>query len=186
MTARRSRPFAVVLLSALLSTMAVACGSDAGEGVGTRVVPLSGPMPELAGEQVGGGAFDATGLAGQVVVINFWATWCAPCRREQPMLSDVEEAMRGQGVRFVGVNYRDDAAAAAAYLREFDVAYPSISDPAGDLAFAFEVPFLPVTIVVGPDGTLRARVVGEVDRATLEEMIASAVDETAPAPGASA
>ena len=87
------------------------------------------------------------------------------------MLSEVAAA---GGATFVGVNYRDDEAAAEAYLEEFDVGYPSVSDPSGSLAFAFSVPYLPATFVADAEGNLRFRVVGEIDRATLEDLIARA------------
>jgi cytochrome c biogenesis protein CcmG/thiol:disulfide interchange protein DsbE len=72
---------------------------------------------------------------------------------------------------FVGVNYRDDPAAARQYLEEFEVAYPSLEDPAGSLAYDFEVPFLPATIFIDADGQLRYRVVGALDEQRLEQIL---------------
>jgi hypothetical protein len=74
----------------------------------------------------------------------------------------------------VGVNFRDDPAAARAYLEEFGVAYESLEDPSGSIAYRFGVPYLPATIVVDRDGDLRFRVVGAIDEDTLTALIADA------------
>lgn len=154
--------------------IAAGCARSADGSTGSAIA-VTGPLPSLAGDTVGGVPFDREDLAGRVVVVNFWATWCGPCRREQPMLSAVAEET---GAAFVGVNYRDDAAAAAAYVGEFSVGYPSISDPSGTLAYAFEVPYLPATFVADASGQLRFRVVGEIDRETLLDLIDEASQPT--------
>ena len=82
-------------------------------------------MPGLDGRTV-----SLADYRGHVVVLNFWATWCAPCRLEAPALEAAFEDYRGRGVRFIGVDYRDDAAAARAYEGEFGITYPSAYDPA--------------------------------------------------------
>jgi hypothetical protein len=75
---------------------------------------------------------------------------------------------------FIGVNFRDDAAAARAYLDSFGVAYPSLSDASGDIAYRFGVPYLPSTVVVDATGEMRSRVVGAIDVQTLESLISEA------------
>lgn len=159
-------------LSLLLVVLAACSGGD--PDAPTGVSEVSGPMPALSGTTLGGEALTAEDYAGRVVVVNFWATWCGPCRREQPALSEIQAAQGGDGAVFIGINFRDDAAAARAYLREFDVAYPSLEDPSGSIAHRFGVPYLPATIVADAQGELRFRAVGAIDGATLEELIAEA------------
>jgi cytochrome c biogenesis protein CcmG, thiol:disulfide interchange protein DsbE len=123
------------------------------------VVELAGPMPELAGEGVTGAPVGPEDYRGRPLVVNFWATWCGPCRREQPALQRLAEEYDGR-VAFVGVNHTDDRAAAREYLRQYGVTYPSLFDPAGEVAFDFEIPYLPATVLVDETGVLRYRLLG--------------------------
>jgi len=108
---------------------------------------------------------------GHVVVLNFWASWCAPCRVEAPGLRRVSQRYRDQGVRFLGVDYRDDAAAARAFVDEFRLGYPSVSDPSGSLTHDYELIGFPTTFIIDPAGTMRYRFVGYLDEAVLEEAL---------------
>lgn len=145
----------------------VACAAPNQTGPGRT----SGPMPELSGKTVQGGTLSPEDYRGKVVVVNLWGSWCAPCRREQPMLQDTYEQVKEQGVLFIGIDNRDDPAAARAHLEEFGVTYPSVPDPDGKLAYEFEFWGAPATAVAGRDGELRYIKVGEIDRSELFEML---------------
>jgi cytochrome c biogenesis protein CcmG/thiol:disulfide interchange protein DsbE len=130
------------------------------------------PLPRLAGETLDGAHLDAASYAdGDVLVINVWADWCAPCRREQPQLVRLAERLEGRGVRFLGINYQDDRDAAKAWVREFGVPYPSLFDPSGRSAVDLGFPALPDTYVVDPGGTIRWVVYGETDERELAGLI---------------
>ena len=99
------------------------------------------PAPAVTGELLDGSAFDLVGWNGRVVVLNWWGSWCAPCRKEAPDLQAAYEATRELGVEFMGVDIRDSRDAATAFVSSFGITYPSLFDPAGRVALAFrEVP----------------------------------------------
>jgi hypothetical protein len=87
------------------------------------------------------------------------------------MLQSTYERVKDQGVLFVGIDNRDDPAAARAHLEEFGVTYPSVADPDGKLAFELGFPGVPATAVADRDGVLRYKKVGEIDRADLDRML---------------
>lgn len=122
----------------------------------------------------GGGAIELQAFRGKVVVLNFWASWCAPCRREAPHLQSAWTAYRDRGVQFLGVDILDDRAAARAFVSEFGITYPSAFDPEGSLADDYELLGLPTTVVIDPEGRMAYRFTGHLDgavlRGTLDEL----------------
>lgn len=138
---------------------------------GAAVQEVSGRMPALEGATLAGGTLSSSDYAGRIVVVNFWATSCAPCRREQPILSAAQSRAGEEGPFFIGVNHREGEDAARAYLDEFEVRYPSLGDPAGDIANRFGVPGLPTTVVIDADGRLRYRIAGAIDEETLDDLL---------------
>jgi cytochrome c biogenesis protein CcmG/thiol:disulfide interchange protein DsbE len=157
----------------VLVLAAVACGGGGSAGaddpLGAKA--MSEPAPALSGDTVGGGAVALADLRGKVAVVNFWATWCAPCRNEQPELVRLSRDYRDQGVEFLGVNERDDTAKARAWVKEFGVPYPSIVDEPGAWADDFALFGLPDTYVIDRQGIIRWAVFGQTDAAQLRRLI---------------
>lgn len=135
---------------------------------------ISRPMPALEGEWLNGGPLSPSAYRGKVVVVNFWADWCGPCRKEQPALQRLSEEYQGR-VQFVGVNFNDDRAKAREYIREFNVTYPSVVDD-GPLAHRFQMQYPPTTFLVDRTGVMRYQLLGAQEepelRGYIEELLA--------------
>jgi DsbE subfamily thiol:disulfide oxidoreductase len=161
------RPLVTVATALLVAALTSGCSKDA-----SGAAAQDRPLPRIAGESLTGQQLDAHGYAGgSVLVINVWADWCTPCRREQPALVELAHRYADDGVRFLGINYQDDRDAARAWVEEFDVPYPSIFDPAGRTAATLGFPALPDTYVVDREGIVRWVVFGETDEAELTRLI---------------
>jgi cytochrome c biogenesis protein CcmG/thiol:disulfide interchange protein DsbE len=100
---------------------------------------------------------------GKPLVINFWASWCPPCRLEAPILDRTWRAFKDRGVSFIGVDLQDRKEDALNYLREFDVTYPNGPDPTGEISIDYGVSGLPVTFFVSKKGEIVRRWVGALE-----------------------
>jgi cytochrome c biogenesis protein CcmG/thiol:disulfide interchange protein DsbE len=156
-----------VLLFALL--LASGLGGDPrelpSELIGRRAPSFA--LPELGGEAT----LELSDLRGQVVVVNFWASWCAECRVEHGALDAAWGRYRERGVVVVGVDFEDTEEAALAYAAEMGGDWPLVADPGSRTAIDFGVFGVPETFVIAPDGTIVAKKVGAVTYEWLVEKI---------------
>jgi thiol-disulfide isomerase/thioredoxin len=110
-----------------------------------------------------------------VVVLNFWGSWCPPCRAEAPSLGQLNRQFGSSGVRFLGIDIRDSPATAEAFMSDFRIGYPSLNDPSDNLALDFRetVPpsGIPTTLVISRSGRITARVIGGVTYDGLKKLI---------------
>lgn len=120
-------------------------------------------LPSLGGS----GSVSLASFRGKIVVLNFFASWCAPCRLEAPGLGKVSKDYADRGVQLLGVDFRDNAAAGQAFMDEFGLDYPAASDAAGSLADDFGLYGMPTTFVIDADGIIRYRFVGYVQEESL-------------------
>ena len=111
------------------------------------------------------------------MVVNFWASWCWPCRTEQPALQDVYQRYRAEGVRFVGVNWRDQSAAAKDWIRRFGVTYPNVFDPSGAVGASFAIRGAPDTYIVDRTGTIRYAVFGAASASEISCLIQRVLEQ---------
>ncbi|WP_269770072.1 TlpA family protein disulfide reductase [Brevibacterium antiquum] len=156
-------------------------GYVSGKGVVTQIPESErSATVELAGETTSGDMFDLHDWQGGPVVLNLWYAACPPCREEAPDLQDSYESFRDDEVRFLGINVRDEAAAADAFARQFGITYPSMLDKEGRAVSALSglLPpqAVPSTVVLDSKGRPAARVVGVVDRSTLDGLITDVLD----------
>jgi cytochrome c biogenesis protein CcmG/thiol:disulfide interchange protein DsbE len=172
----------VVALVAVAVISALRSGDDE-DGGSTATVPPGGAPPEGVG-QPGAAApgFDLPGLrggrvrladyAGRPVVLNFWASWCVPCRKEFPELRRVARRYRSDGLAVVGVTYRDLDDDARAFARRMGATWPLAAGGRGDpVARDYGVRFLPQTFFVDRDGTIVARSFGALSNDRLQAQV---------------
>ena len=112
---------------------------------------------------------------GKVVVVNFWASWCQPCKDEQSDLVTLAKRFQGQNVAFLGIDIQDNQHDALAYLQQYGVTYPVAADPTGAVYIDYGVVGMPETYVVNRQGMISQKIVGPIDpnglTATIEEQL---------------
>lgn len=169
------------------SILVVACGS---------VLPGVAPQPTLSpGDFVGGlpkvgekapnaSLVDLDGKAlsiadfkGRALIINFWATWCPPCRAEIPALDAVYQAYRDKGVEVLGIDYGEDGDTVKGFLRDIKISYRIALDPYEEAADRYRVAALPTSFFVDREGVIRAVHLGGMDRQTIESQLSKILPE---------
>ena len=166
----------LVAAAVLVPTLAVLALLAYGFGREPRYLesPMLGrPAPSFSLAHFDGMRLRLEDLRGKVVFLNFWASWCPPCRAEAPALEATWQQLRDQDVVFVGVNTQDDEARARAFLDEFRITYPNGRDPGGRIAVDYGVWGLPETYFIGPDGRITYKHIGTLGPA----LIAAKIDE---------
>jgi thiol-disulfide isomerase/thioredoxin len=179
------------LVVAAVAVTAAACGAgataqDTAVGNGSSFVAGSysttvyrggarPPAPDVRGTTLTGSTFELSADRGSVVVMNFWGSWCTPCREEAPALGALARHFAGSDVRFIGVDIRDNPASAEAFMRTFRIGYPSLNDPNDTIALDFNgtVPLagIPTTLVIDRSGRIAARIVGQASYNGLEALV---------------
>ncbi len=142
---------AIVLIAIVgllaLTAFAMRLRNDPGPQVGQLAPGFT--LKTYDGQQV-----SLESLRGKVVVVNFWASWCVPCRDEAPILEQVWRQYKDRGVVFLGVDYVDTEPKALAYLKEFDVTYPNGIDLASKISQVYRISGVPETFFIGKDGKI--------------------------------
>lgn len=131
----------------------------------------SGPAPDFTLTGFDGESISLEDLRGQVVVINFWASWCLPCRTEAEYLQSTWERYRDRPVVFIGIDYKDTEEAARAFLDEFGITYFNGPDVGARISQDYRVQAVPETFFVGKDGRLRGVKLGPLSPPELERRI---------------
>lgn len=144
------------------------------------VTRVGKPAPDFSMTLLGGGEFRLEDHAGSPLVINFWASWCPPCRDESPGFERIWQKYRDSGVQFVGVDIQDTQEEAARYVEEFGLTFPNGRDPDGKITVEYGVIGLPVTFFIGANGVVEGRWVGAVPEDKLESWTRALIDRSVP------
>ena len=139
--------------------------------------------PDFTGTTLTGSRLSFSSYRGRVVVLNFWGSWCGPCRAEAPALAKTAQQYRPPGVAFLGVDVRDTPASAEAFARNYGITYPSVSDISSviTLDFTTVVPIAgtPTTLVIDPSGHIAGAVFGTATYPELATILAKVTGKTA-------
>ena len=159
-------------------------GVQTAGAVGTTVFPPGHrpPAPAVSGTTLAGAPLLLSGYRGSVVVLNFWASWCDPCKAEGPVLARLWHAYQPRGVRFLGVDVSDTGTAAIAFEHHYGIGYPSLSDPSASTELAFGrviPPAIPDTLVLDRAGDIEARVIGQITYPGLQRLLGQALNDPA-------
>jgi thiol-disulfide isomerase/thioredoxin len=135
------------------------------------------PAPDLRLPMVGGAETDLGAFRGQVVVLNFWATWCEPCKAEMPVFERAQQQYRDKGLTVLGVNFQERDDQISAFLQEVGVTFPSLADRTGEATRNWRATALPTTFLVDRQGIIRDVRVGAYTDAMLEERLTKLLNQ---------
>lgn len=135
------------------------------------------PAPDFSLTLLDGSEVSLSDLRGHVVVLNFWASWCSPCRTEAPVLQRAWETYKDRGVLFLGTSYHDAGGASQAFIEEFGITYPNGVDLRGRISRAYAVTGVPETFIIDRDGRVAWFLIGEVQADALARQLEQLLNE---------
>ena len=161
----------IVLIAAFVGLLAWGL-SNRQEATGrSGVTRVDKPAPPISMALLDGDRLETPAGPGAPLLVNFWASWCAPCHDEAALLERAWRTYRDDGVLFVGVGIQDSEAEARSYIRQYDITYPNGLDIDGRITVDYGVIGLPVTFFVDSKGIVQRRWVGAIDSGTLDEWL---------------
>jgi thiol-disulfide isomerase/thioredoxin len=158
----------VGLLLALGLLLAACGGAEGGLPEGISEGKLA---PDFRLETLAGGEVSLSDHRGDVVLINFWATWCAPCRAEIPAIEAVHQARQNEGFVVLGVNYQESRDVVEPFARELAIPYPVLLDESGRVMETYRAIGLPMSIIVDREGIIQVRHAGLLTEAQLDDYL---------------
>ena len=135
---------------------------------GSSVVRVGEPAPDISAVGLDGQPVKLSALRGRPVIVNFWASWCVPCRQEMPLLRDELANHQADGLAIVGVIFKDQADPAREFATSFGATWPSALDPDGSIAKAYRVVAPPQSYFIDRNGILRSMQIGEIQQSDFD------------------
>jgi cytochrome c biogenesis protein CcmG/thiol:disulfide interchange protein DsbE len=165
MIGRLARAGTLLAIVALVVTLTLAFRRDPHD---IRTGTVGKPAPAFTLSRLDGGApLSLSQYAGRAVVLNFWASWCIPCKQENPALVRAYERYRTSDVVIIGILYQDSTDSGRAYVRDLGVLWPTVADEDGRVSLSYGVFGIPETYFIGADGVIAGRHIGPIDEQTL-------------------
>jgi cytochrome c biogenesis protein CcmG/thiol:disulfide interchange protein DsbE len=130
-----------------------------------------GRVPHFQLTTFEGDQIDLNDLRGQIVVVNFWASWCIECYDEAPLLEEAYQEFKDQGVIFVGIDYLDTEKEALVYMERYGITYPSGQDLGSEISRDFQITGVPETFFIDRDGTIHHVQIGPIERPQLRQLL---------------
>jgi peroxiredoxin len=149
-----------------LLRVAVACcllATSSADAAGGLVPWTGGATPTLILKNLAGTEVRLADFRGRTVIVNFWATWCAPCVAEMPTLQRLRDRMAPEGVEVIAVNLQENAARIQPFIERLGITFPVVRDHDGSVRGAWGVSVFPTSFIVGPDQRIAWWVKGEID-----------------------
>jgi peroxiredoxin len=180
LTAKRRTVVAVAAVAAVLLAGGITAATWSGSGGNSSVVYYQPadrkPVPAVTGTTITGSPINLASYRGSdVLVLNFWGSWCPPCRAEAPMLAATAASYAGRGVHFLGVDEQDNPDSARAFASSYGIQYPSINDAGGQVTLDFEgvtpISATPTTLVIDRSGKVAEVILGQASYSELSTIL---------------
>ena len=160
MTMLKKKRIIRLLWFGLLAVFLLAgCDKVPGFNKGKRM-EIGSPAPDFALQDADGATWELSGLQGRVVFVNFWATWCKPCREEMPSMEALNKSMAGQPFQMLSIVFNDDLQLAESFARRLGATFPVLANPGPELTGAYMITGVPETFLIDAHGILRHKFIG--------------------------
>ncbi len=157
-----NRTNVLCMLMVLLLSFTAGCENVGWLGKGRRM-EIGRKAPDFVLQDAEGKVWQLSGLKGKVVFVNFWATWCKPCRDEMPSMQALNKAMAGRPFQMLSIVFNDDLDLAASFARRQGATFPVLANPDPELTQAYMITGVPETFLIDSQGILRHKFIGPYD-----------------------
>lgn len=156
----------------IIALYASAALSGCNPGGGSQIAQVAHTAPNWTERTSTGGTLTLASLLGKPVYLNFFATWCPPCKEEAPFINSLQKRFAASGLQIVGVDELESAKQAESFRTQFHLVYPAVVD-SGTLQSQYEINGLPVHVFIARDGVIRKIVVGEMSKSQILSAVQS-------------